>query len=346
MNLNSRISRRNVLLTGAAGALAGLAMPYVARAAGDPIKVGILQPFSGGLEVLGQQGFQGAEMALLEANEAGGVLGGRMFEIVKADDRTDPKTAVERTSELIRRDKVTAIIGPVTSANRDAMLPTIERYKTPLLYATDYEGGVCSPYVACYSALPAHWVNPLVPYAVENLGNGGGVHHGRLRGVAGPVLCQQGRAVRRELSRHEALPRPSARASVLCPRDRGSAALFPSVSLQQRLGCPMLHDTAQLDLMFQALADPARRGMVERLSRGPASVSQLAEPLAMSLSAVVQHLNVLEASGLVRTEKVGRVRTCQIEPKALRAAEHWINERRLAWERRLDRLGDFLAETE
>lgn len=107
----------------------------------------------------------------------------------------------------------------------------------------------------------------------------------------------------------------------------------------------MLHDTAQLDLMFQALADPARRGMLERLSRSPASVSQLAEPLAMSLSAVVQHLNVLEASGLVRTEKVGRVRTCQIEPKALRAAEHWINERRLAWERRLDRLGDFLAET-
>ncbi|WP_083354639.1 substrate-binding protein [Mesorhizobium sp. LCM 4577] len=170
MHLNSRISRRKVLFTGAAGALAGLAMPYVARAAGDPIKVGILQPFSGGLEVLGQQGFQGAEMALLEANEAGGVLGGRMFEIVKADDRTDPKTAVERTSELIRRDKVTAIIGPVTSANRDAMLPTIERYKTPLLYATDYEGGVCSRYVTCYSALPAHWVNPLVPYAVENLG--------------------------------------------------------------------------------------------------------------------------------------------------------------------------------
>jgi DNA-binding transcriptional ArsR family regulator len=108
----------------------------------------------------------------------------------------------------------------------------------------------------------------------------------------------------------------------------------------------MLHDPAQLDLMFQALADPARRGMVERLSRGPASVSQLAEPLAMSLSAVVQHLNLLEASGLVRTQKVGRVRTCQIEPKALQAAERWINERRLSWERRLDRLGDFLAETE
>lgn len=108
----------------------------------------------------------------------------------------------------------------------------------------------------------------------------------------------------------------------------------------------MLHDPTQLDLMFQALADPARRQMVERLSRGPASVSQLAEPLTMSLSAVVQHLNVLEASGLVRTEKLGRVRTCQIDPKALRAAEHWINERRLTWERRLDRLGDFLAQGE
>jgi DNA-binding transcriptional ArsR family regulator len=96
--------------------------------------------------------------------------------------------------------------------------------------------------------------------------------------------------------------------------------------------------------MFQALADPARRGMVERLTRGPASVSELAEPLAMSLSAVVQHLAVLEASGLVRTAKIGRVRTCQIEPKALRTAEQWIADRRTLWERRLDRLGAYLSE--
>lgn len=95
--------------------------------------------------------------------------------------------------------------------------------------------------------------------------------------------------------------------------------------------------------MFQALADPSRRVMVERLSRGPASVSELARPLAMSLPAVVQHLQVLEASGLIRSEKVGRVRTCRIEPKALQVAERWINERRATWERRLDRLGDFLA---
>jgi len=84
--------------------------------------------------------------------------------------------------------------------------------------------------------------------------------------------------------------------------------------------------------------------MVERLSRGPASVSELARPLAMSLPAVLQHLQVLEASGIVRTEKVGRVRTCRMEPGALRAAEQWISERRASWERRLDRLGEFLAE--
>jgi DNA-binding transcriptional ArsR family regulator len=102
---------------------------------------------------------------------------------------------------------------------------------------------------------------------------------------------------------------------------------------------------ATLDLMFQALSDPGRRAMLDRLSRGPASVSELARPFAMSLPAVVQHLQMLEASGLIRTEKVGRVRTCQIEPGALQRAEQWLNDRRTAWERRLDRLGDVLAET-
>ena len=108
----------------------------------------------------------------------------------------------------------------------------------------------------------------------------------------------------------------------------------------------MLNQSLALDLVFQALADPTRRFMVERLSRGPASVSQLAEPLAMSLPAVVQHLQVLETSGLVRSEKVGRVRTCRMHADALRTAQHWIDERRNAWELRLDRLGEFLAEQE
>src|ERR1700754_3365693 len=108
----------------------------------------------------------------------------------------------------------------------------------------------------------------------------------------------------------------------------------------------MMHDTAQLDLMFQALADPTRRIMVERLSRGPASVSELAKPFDMSLPAVVQHLQALEASGLVKTAKVGRVRTCTIDTGALSLAEQWINERRLSWNRRLDRLGEFLLAEE
>lgn len=106
----------------------------------------------------------------------------------------------------------------------------------------------------------------------------------------------------------------------------------------------MLNYTTELDLIFHALADPARRVMLERLSRGPASVSELAEPLAMSLPAVVQHLQVLEASGLVRSKKIGRVRTCRIEPVVLNTAQQWIAERRTSMERHLDRLGDYLAE--
>jgi DNA-binding transcriptional ArsR family regulator len=98
--------------------------------------------------------------------------------------------------------------------------------------------------------------------------------------------------------------------------------------------------------MFGALSDPSRRSMVERLSRGPASVSQLAEPLAMSLPAVVQHLAVLEGAGLVKTQKIGRVRSCTLDTSAMSKAERWINDRRTQWERRLDRLGDYLDQTE
>lgn len=98
-----------------------------------------------------------------------------------------------------------------------------------------------------------------------------------------------------------------------------------------------------IDLIFQALADPTRRSLLERLSEEPASASQLAEPLSISLPAVVQHLQLLEASGLVHTEKVGRVRMCRIEPAALHGVERWIQERKRSWERRFDRLGELLA---
>jgi DNA-binding transcriptional ArsR family regulator len=101
-----------------------------------------------------------------------------------------------------------------------------------------------------------------------------------------------------------------------------------------------------VDRVFHALGDPTRRAMLERLSRGPVSVSQLAEPLAVSLAAVVQHLQILEESGVIRTEKVGRVRTCSIAPPGLRLAEQWIDERMTLWERRFDRLGELLAESE
>jgi len=106
----------------------------------------------------------------------------------------------------------------------------------------------------------------------------------------------------------------------------------------------MLKQDQTLDRVFHALADPSRRSIVDQLVRGPASVSALAEPLRMSLPAVLQHLQVLEESGLVRTEKVGRVRTCRIEVAALQPAERWIHERRAGWERRLDRLGRYLTE--
>ena len=99
-----------------------------------------------------------------------------------------------------------------------------------------------------------------------------------------------------------------------------------------------------VDRIFQALGDPTRRAIMEKLSEGPVSVSRLADPLDITLAAVVQHLQVLEESGLIQTEKIGRVRTCRIEPSGLSAAEQWIGDRRSNWERRLDRLGDLLAE--
>jgi DNA-binding transcriptional ArsR family regulator len=101
-----------------------------------------------------------------------------------------------------------------------------------------------------------------------------------------------------------------------------------------------------IDRVFHALGDPTRRAIVETVSRGPISVSRLAEPLRMTLAAVVQHVQVLEESGLVKTEKIGRVRTCRIDAAGLSAAEAWMRERRAMWERALDRLGDLLADEE
>jgi len=105
----------------------------------------------------------------------------------------------------------------------------------------------------------------------------------------------------------------------------------------------MLKYSGELDLVFQALGDPTRRELVDRLAQGPASVSELAAPLPISMPAVLQHLRALEDCGLVRSEKVGRVRTCHLELKMLNTAQTWISARKAMWERRLDRLDAFLA---
>jgi DNA-binding transcriptional ArsR family regulator len=113
---------------------------------------------------------------------------------------------------------------------------------------------------------------------------------------------------------------------------------------RRKLDPRRLSQRAHVDAVFHALGDPTRRAIVERLSEGPTSVSGLAEPLAITLAAVVQHLQVLEKSGLVHTEKTGRVRTCRIESAGFNVAERWIADRRSLWEKRFDRLGKLLAE--
>jgi len=102
--------------------------------------------------------------------------------------------------------------------------------------------------------------------------------------------------------------------------------------------------TVDVNRVFHALSDATRRQMIERLSEGPVSASELAKPLGVSLAAVVQHLQLLEQCSLVRSEKIGRTRLCRMEPAGLRAVEKWITDRRASWERKFDRLGDLLAE--
>lgn len=108
----------------------------------------------------------------------------------------------------------------------------------------------------------------------------------------------------------------------------------------------MRRQQAGIDRVFHALGDPTRRAILERVSEGPVSVSSLAGPLRITVAAVVQHMQVLEKSGLVHTTKVGRVRTCRMEARGLTILEQWINARRSLWEKRFDRLGDLLAEEE
>ncbi|MDM8543137.1 substrate-binding protein [Desulfococcaceae bacterium HSG9] len=152
-----------------AGFIACMAFPNLTIAK-EPVKIGVVLPLSGGFEIYGNLGVRGAKMAVAEINAAGGVLDGRMLELMVEDNKTDPKTAVEKAKKLILKDKVVAVMGPVSSAARDAMTPVAVKYKTPLLYGIDYEGGVCNRYVFLYSAIPDHDMDKLVPYMGEQYG--------------------------------------------------------------------------------------------------------------------------------------------------------------------------------
>ena len=156
------ISRRQFVgAVGATAAVSAFGMPAIA--ADKTIKIGAVQPFSGGLELFGNQAKMGLDLAVSEINAGGGILG-HQVEILYEDNKTDPKTSVERAKKLIERDEVLAISGPITSAGRDAMAATMERGKTPLLYATNYEGGICNRYLFSFNTVPNQDTAPLIPY--------------------------------------------------------------------------------------------------------------------------------------------------------------------------------------
>ena len=169
----SGFTRRGFLTTTAAVALSagagGLAFPAIAQ--GKTVKVGAALPFSGGLELFGAQARIGMDLAAAEINAAGGIAGHKL-EIIYEDMKTDPKTAAEKARKLIQRDEVIAVAGPITSSGRNAMVPHMQRLKTPLLYATNYEGADdqdkgCGRYLFFFNTVPNQDTAPLIPYLKE-----------------------------------------------------------------------------------------------------------------------------------------------------------------------------------
>lgn len=165
----TRMKRRSikcmifVLLVGCAG------LSPSADAA-EPIRIGAVLPFSGGVELYGQQAKLGLDLAVKDINAAGGILG-RPIKVIYADDKTRPESAATAMRELIERDGVVAVVGPITSRNLNAIVPVAENLKTPLLYATNYEGGKCSRYVFSFSTVPNQELGQLLPYVNETIGN-------------------------------------------------------------------------------------------------------------------------------------------------------------------------------
>jgi len=167
-----KITRRTAIKSAlAAGASAGIStLGFPAVAANDPIRIGAVQPFSGGLELFGGQAKLGIDLAVKEINDAGGIMGSPV-EVIYEDNKTDPKASVERTTKLIQRDEVIAVTGPITSNARDAMAPTHKRMKTPLLYATNYEGGACGRYIFSFNTVPNQELAKLLPHMNANTGD-------------------------------------------------------------------------------------------------------------------------------------------------------------------------------
>ena len=167
-----KITRRTAIKSAlAAGASAGIStLGFPAVAANDPIRIGAVQPFSGGLELFGGQAKLGIDLAVKEINDAGGIMGSPV-EVIYEDNKTDPKASVERTTKLIQRDEVIAVTGPITSNARDAMAPTHKRMKTPLLYATNYESGACGRYIFSFNTVPNQELAKLLPHMNANTGD-------------------------------------------------------------------------------------------------------------------------------------------------------------------------------
>lgn len=163
--------RRRAFVAGAGAALVS-PLAFLAIGQARPVQVGAALPFSGGLELFGEQARIGLDLAAAEINAAGGILG-RPVEMLYRDMRTDPLTAAERARELIQRDEVTALVGPITSSGRNAMVPVAEGLRTPLLYATNYEGaddqgGGCGRYLFFFNTVPNQDTAPLIPWMAAN----------------------------------------------------------------------------------------------------------------------------------------------------------------------------------
>jgi branched-chain amino acid transport system substrate-binding protein/urea transport system substrate-binding protein len=150
--------------------LAAASLASLAATGAQPIKIGAVLPFSGGVELYGRQAKLGLELAAKDINAGGGILG-RPVELLYEDDKTDPAAAVDATRKLIERDGVLAVVGPITSRNLNAIAPVAESTKTPLLYATNYEGGKCSRYVFAFSTVPNQELAQLLPYMNRTFGN-------------------------------------------------------------------------------------------------------------------------------------------------------------------------------